>query len=126
MDYEDSFIQLVDDDGEEFNFEHVMTFDYNDKKYIVLTPCEEFPEEDEDEEAEEGCCCCGHDHDGEEECDCGCDCEDCEEEAELIILEVVPGEDGTDTFLSIEDDDELDEVYNVFLEMADTLSDEEE
>ena len=41
MDYEDSYIQLTDDDGEEYNFEHVLTFDYNGKKYVVLSPCEE-------------------------------------------------------------------------------------
>ena len=118
MDYEDSYIQLTDDDGEEYNFEHVLTFDYNGKKYVVLSPCEKFPEEDEEE-----LCECGCDHEHDEECDCGCEDED---EGSIVILEVVTDEDGTDTFLSIEDDDELDEVYNVFLEMSDVLSEDEE
>ena len=91
MDYEDSYIQLTDDDGEEYNFEHVLTFDYNGKKYVVLSPCEEFPEEDEEE-----LCECGCDHEHVEECDYGCEDED---EGSIVILEVVTDEDGNQTVI---------------------------
>ncbi len=126
MDYEDNFIQLVDEDGTEFNFEHVLTFDYQDKKYIVLLPTDEdaFAEdatedlaaidgaEKEDVEAE-------HDDD----CDCGC-CDD-DEEGEIVILELAQDDEGNDLFLSIEDDDLLDELYNVYIETMESLEDEE-
>lgn len=130
MDYEDNYIQLVDEDGKEFNFEHIMTFDYKEKKYVVLTPVDEdvFEDDDtEDLEALDGAtkedvekCHC-------EECHCDeCECEDeDEEEGELIILELAQDENGDDTFLSIDDDDLLDELYNVYLQTADSLEDEE-
>ena len=41
MEYEDNLIQLIDEDGEELNFEHIMTLDYKDKQYIVLTPADD-------------------------------------------------------------------------------------
>ena len=36
------------------------------------------------------------------------------EEEEVIILRVEHSEDGDDAFVTIEDDDELDEVFNEF------------
>lgn len=118
MEFEDNLIQLIDEDGEELNFEHIMTLDYKDKQYIVLTPAdEEFYDDDlcndTDELAE---------LDGAEEEDFDeYDDEEDVEEGELIILEVSQDEDGNDLFLSIEDDDLLDELYNVYLQTAETL-----
>lgn len=115
MEFEDNPIQLIDEDGEELNFEHIMTLDYKDKTYIVLTPVDEdeiFEDDDVDELAElDG----AEDEDFDEYDD-----EDIEE-GELIILEVTQDEEGNDLFLSIEDDDLLDEVYNVYLQTAETL-----
>ena len=114
MEYEDNLIQLIDEDGEELNFEHIMTLDYKDKQYIVLTPADdEFFEGDDDiEDLAE--------LDGASEDDL----EDLEEEeGELIILEVSEDEEGNELFLSIEDDDLLDELYNVYLQTAETLED---
>ena len=55
MDFEDNLIQLVDEDGEEFDFEHIMTFDYQDKQYIVLMPVDDeyYESDDEDDEDDE-------------------------------------------------------------------------
>ena len=114
MEYEDNLIQLIDEDGEELNFEHIMTLDYKDKQYIVLTPADdEFFEGDDDiEDLAE--------LDGASEDDL----EDFEEEeGELIILEVSEDEEGNELFLSIEDDDLLDELYNVYLQTVETLED---
>ena len=47
--------------------------------------------------------------------------DDEEEEGELIILEVSKDEEGNDLFLSIEDDDLLDELYNVYIQTAESL-----
>jgi uncharacterized protein YrzB (UPF0473 family) len=102
MEYEDNLIQLIDEDGEELNFEHIMTLDYKDKQYIVLTPADDefFEGEDDVDELAE--------LDGASEDDL----EDFEEEGELIILEVSEDEEGNELFLSIEDDDLLDELMS--------------
>lgn len=117
MEFEDNLIQLIDEDGEELNFEHIMTLDYKDKQYIVLTPADdEFYDEDSDDDVEELA-----ELDGAEDSDFD-DYDDEEvDEGELIILEVTQDEDGNDLFLSIEDDDLLDELYNVYLQTAETL-----
>jgi len=79
----DNIVVLVDENGEEVEFEHIDTIDLNDNEYVVLAPLDE----EEDEELDEG---------------------------EVIILRVEHGEDGEDSFVTIEDDDELDEVFNEF------------
>ena len=54
MGYEDNLIQLIDEDGQELNFEHIMTFDYEGKQYIVLTPAdEEYYDGDDEDDVEE-------------------------------------------------------------------------
>lgn len=117
MEFEDNLIQLIDEDGEELNFEHIMTFDYKDKQYIVLTPAdEEFYDEDSDDVEELA------ELDGAEDSDFD-DYDEEVEEGELIILEVTQDDDGNDLFLSIEDDDLLDDLYNVYLQTAQTLED---
>ena len=36
MEYEEmNIVQLIDEDGEEMEFEHVMTIDYKEKQYII-------------------------------------------------------------------------------------------
>lgn len=117
MEYEDNLIQLIDEDGQELNFEHIMTFDYKDKQYIVLTPADdEFYEGDDEDDIEELA-----ELDGAEDADFEDDEYDEEDEGELIILEVTKDEEGNDLFLSIEDDDLLDELYNVYLQTAESL-----
>lgn len=79
----DDIVVLVDENGEEVEFEHIDTIEMNENEYVVLAPLEE--ETDEDQEVEE-----------------------------VIILKVEHNEDGDDSFVTIEDDDELEEVFNEF------------
>jgi len=79
----DDIVVLVDEDGEEVEFEHIDTIEMNGNEYVVLIPLEE-------------------------------DIDDDQEDEEVIILKIEHGEDGDDTFVTIEDDDELEEVFNEF------------
>lgn len=79
----DDIVVLVDENGEEVEFEHIDTIEMNGNEYVVLAPLEEEEEEEEEDE-------------------------------EVIILRVEHNEDGEDSFVTIEDDDELDEVFNEF------------
>jgi uncharacterized protein YrzB (UPF0473 family) len=79
----DGIVVLVDENGDEVEFEHIDTIEMNGNEYVVLAPLEE---EDADEQEEE----------------------------EVVILKVEHGEDGEDSFVTIEDDNELDEVFNEF------------
>jgi len=83
----DDIVVLVDEDGEEVEFEHIDTIEMKGNEYVVLAP---LVSEDED-------------------------IDDVEEE-EVIILRIEHGEDGEDSFVTIEDDDELDEVFDLFQE----------
>ena len=82
-DERDDIVILVDENGDEVEFEHIDTIEMNGNEYVVLAPLEE-------EEAEE------------------------QDEEEVIILKIEHNEDGEDSFVTIEDDDELDEVFNEF------------
>jgi hypothetical protein len=93
-------VTFVDDEGNEFDMEIIEEFEHKGKKYAVLA------------ELEEECDC---DH---EECDCDCGCE----EESLYIFEVVQGEEGEE-FVSIEDDDLMNELSTV---VEDMLFEEEE
>lgn len=84
-DERDDIVVLIDENGEEAEFEHIDTIEMNDNEYVVLAPLE--GDEDEDQE-----------------------------EDEVIILKIEHNDDGEDTFATIEDDDELDEVFNIFQE----------
>lgn len=119
MEFEDNLIQLIDEDGEELNFEHIMTLDYKDKQYIVLTPADDEFYDDSNDDVEELAELDGAEDEDFDEYEDDGDVE----EGELIILEVTQDEDGNDLFLSIEDDDLLDELYNVYLQTAETLED---
>jgi uncharacterized protein YrzB (UPF0473 family) len=82
-DERDDIVVLVDENGEEVEFEHIDTIELNGNEYVVLAPLEE---EDSDEQEEE----------------------------EVIILKIEHGEDGEDSFVTVEDEDELDEVFEEF------------
>lgn len=78
----DGIVVLVDENGEEIEFEHLDTIEMNGNEYVVLAPLDE-DESDSDE-------------------------------AEVIILKVEHNENGDDSFLTVEDDEELDEVFEEF------------
>ena len=48
MERED-IVQLVDEDGNEVDFEHLMTLEHNGKTYICLVPMEPMEDVEEDE-----------------------------------------------------------------------------
>ena len=86
----DDIVELVDEDGNEVKFEHLMTLEYNDKAYICLVPAEPMEDVAEDE---------------------------------LVILRIETDEDGNDYYASVDDESELDAVFDKYLEIAE--SDEE-
>ena len=84
MERED-IVQLVDEDGNEVDFEHLMTLEHKGRTYICLVPVEPMEDVEEDE---------------------------------LVILRIETDEDGNDYYTSIDDDAELDEVFEKYLEIA--------
>jgi len=77
----DDIVVLIDENGEEVEFEHIDTIEMNGNEYVVLVPLDEDDEQDEEE---------------------------------VVILKIEHNEDGDDTFVTIDDDDELEEVFNEF------------
>lgn len=84
-------VELIDEDGNEVSFEHLMTLNYNNNNYICLVPVEPMEDVAEDE---------------------------------LVILRIETDEEGNDAYATIDDDDELDAVFEKYLEIAE--ADEEE
>ena len=89
-------VVLLDENGEEARFSHILTFLYEGDRYVALEPIEEGVEQPEDEE-----------------------------EAEVVLMRIVRGEDG-DTYQLVENEVLLDEVFARFLELMDELEEEEE
>lgn len=79
------FITLVDEDGQETEFEHIDTLEQGGQTYVALVPV----------------------YDKSEKI--------LNESGELVILKVVPDEEtGEDMLASIEDDEEYDDVAEAF------------
>ncbi|HHV29213.1 DUF1292 domain-containing protein [Acetivibrio mesophilus] len=78
----DDLVVLVDENGEENEFEHLDTIDYNGNEYVVLLPIEQSEEEKDMEE--------------------------------VVILRIDQSADGEDSFVTVEDDEELDAVFEEF------------
>lgn len=76
----DDIVVLVDEDGEEVEFEHLDTIEFNGNEYVVLLPILESEEENDIDE--------------------------------VVILKIDHGEE--DSFVSVDDDDELDAVFEEF------------
>lgn len=87
--YGSDFITIVDEDGEEFELEVLLSMEYNGSSYMAVIPAT----------------------DGEDEA-----------ELEVSILKSVD-EDGESILCAIEDENELETVYNL---MMDALYEEEE
>ena len=88
-DYGNDFVTVTDEDGNEFELEHLDTAEINGVVYMAFVPADM----DEDDE------------------DFG-----------LVILKVV-AEDGEEAFATIDDEDELNAAYALFVER---LSEEED
>ncbi len=92
------FVSIIDEDGNEFELEHVDTIEYNGQIYMAFFPADTDDEDKEDEETEDG----------------------------LIILKVVVV-DGEEQLSTLDSEEELEEVYDKFMEdlFQDEDSDEE-
>lgn len=89
------FISITDEDGNEFELEHVDTIEHNGQIYMAFFPADTGEEKEDDEE------------DG------------------LIILKVVVA-DGEEQLSTLDSEEELEEVYNKFMELLFQDEDEED
>lgn len=87
-DFGANFITLTDEDGNEFELEHLDTIEYNGETYMAFLPTE-----DADDEA---------DHDPD---DTG-----------IILLKVIRA-DGEEQLSTLDSDEELEAVYAKFMEL---------
>ena len=81
-DYGNDFVVLTDDEGNEYEFEHLDTLEQNGETYMAFIPAEM----------------------------------SLEDEAELVVLKLI--NEGTDDEMlaSVDDEDELQSVFGIFLE----------
>jgi uncharacterized protein YrzB (UPF0473 family) len=79
----DDLVVLIDEDGNEVEFEHLDTIEMDEKEYVVLLPVDQ--EENDEEDIEE-----------------------------VVILRIEHNEDGEDSFASVEDEEELQAVFEEF------------
>ncbi len=99
-DEEMSIVELTDEDGETTKFEYLSTIEYENENYVVLMALEE----DEDDETFED--------------------EDEEDEGEVLILRIDKGEDGEDIYVSCEDEETAQKVFDLFMEQLDAEDEE--
>ena len=88
--YGGNFVSLTDEDGNEIELEHLDTIEYDGAVYMAFFPVEEADENGEAPEEED-------------------------EEAGLIILKVVEI-DGEEQLATLDDEAELEAVYQQFME----------
>ena len=87
---QDDIVELIDEDGKEVSFEHLMTLEHKGNTYVCLAPVEPDDEIGEDE---------------------------------LVILRIDTDEDGNDAYVTIDDEEELDDVFEKYLEIAEADED---
>jgi uncharacterized protein YrzB (UPF0473 family) len=85
---EREFFTLVDEDGSEIEFEKIGEITLNEKVYFAMIPAEAA-----DKAQDDGGFC------------------------EYVVLRLEKDEDGEDTLVSVDDDDEFDNVADVFDDM---------
>ena len=81
------FVTVTDEDGNEFELEHVDTIEYKGQVYMAFFPADTGEKDDAGEEDEEG----------------------------LIILKVIV-ENGEEQLSTLDSEEELEEVYDQFME----------
>lgn len=81
----DDVVVLVDENGEEVEFEHLDTIEMNGSEYVVLLPVEMEEEQEEDSDTDE-----------------------------VLILKIEHNEEGEDSFISVDDERELNMVFEEF------------
>ena len=90
MDRED-IVELVDEDGNDVRFEHLMTLEHEGRVYICLVPVDPMEDVADDE---------------------------------LVIMRIETDEEGNDFYATIDDENELNSVFEKYLEIAE--ADDEE
>ena len=88
--YGNDFVTLIDEDGNEVEFEHIDTVEYEGVTYLAFIPAELSVEED----------------------------------AEVVIMQVVTDENGEELLEGVEDDDIVDAVFNIVMERAEAEDEE--
>ena len=88
--YGNDFVTLIDEDGNEVEFEHIDTVEYEGVTYLAFIPAELSVEED----------------------------------AEVVIMQVVTDENGDELLEGVEDDDIADAVFNIVMERAEAEDEE--
>lgn len=88
--YGNDFVTLIDEDGNEVEFEHIDTVEYEGVTYLAFIPAELSVEED----------------------------------AEVVIMQVVTDENGEELLEGAEDDDIADAVFNIVMERAEAEDEE--
>ena len=88
--YGNDFVTLIDEDGNEVEFEHIDTVEYEGVTYLAFIPAELSVEED----------------------------------AEVVIMQVVTDENGEELLEGVEDDDITDAVFNIVMERAEAEDEE--
>jgi len=81
----EDIIELIDEDGNEVSFEHLMTLEHEGKAYICLAPIEPMEDVAEDE---------------------------------LVIMRIETDEEGNDYYATVDNEEELDAVFEKYLEIA--------
>ena len=90
VEYGNDFVTLIDEDGNEVEFEHIDTVEYEGVTYLAFIPAELSVEED----------------------------------AEVVIMQVVTDENGEELLEGVEDDDIADAVFNIVMERAEAEDEE--
>ena len=88
--YGNDFVTLIDEDGNEVEFEHIDTVEYEGVTYLAFIPAELSVEED----------------------------------AEVVIMQVVTDENDEELLEGVEDDDIADAVFNIVMERAEAEDEE--
>lgn len=88
--YGSNFVSLTDEEGNEIELEHLDTIEYNGSVYMAFFPVEEADEDGNAPEEED-------------------------DESGLIILKVVEA-DGEEQLATLESEEELESVYQQFME----------
>lgn len=92
MDENNNIIELVDEQGESVEFEHLMTLEHNGAYYIVLMAAEDQQSEDE---------------------------------GEVLILKMDKDDKGEDCYVTVDDDEEAQQVFDLFVKALEEEDDAE-
>lgn len=78
-----NIVELIDEEGDAYQFEFIMSIDYDDLEYAILAPLDEEGPGDE-----------------------------------IVILRLELDENDEEVYVNIEDEDELDEIFDAFCEIV--------